>query len=228
MNKNGHKFIVIPYDLIIDTDVGLYKLLENKYCNEEIFHTEPLKQLDMPHLLFFLTNRDEVNPLDTIAKKEDPALMKEYYDQFFEKEYDYILRRSITTSLYEFVKYNERDRSIHFTLWVPSENIRNILIERDPDGFGAVDFRIAPTYAECIEENDDPIYVKDIYDITRNIKCFLGKTVYVANYAFNYRIDSVTGRRGLTEEVGVIANRRMYITTFDVYRTQDVAKIEEA
>lgn len=226
MDKRGHKFILVPYNLLIDTDVGLYKLLEKKYCNDKIFHIEPFTELDMPHLLYFLIDREFPNPLDAIAKEENKELMQEYYDQFFEREYDYILRRSITTTLYDFIKMVERDKDIHVSVWVPSENIKNILVERDQDGFGSVEFRITDTYPECVNKRDDPIYIKDIFDILRNIEPFLGKTMYVANYAFNYEINEITGRPGLKHEVGDIMSRRAHITTFDIYRETDIAKIE--
>ena len=226
MAVNGISYPVIPYDLILDTDVGLYRLLKERYRNDEVFATSPL-DLPLPYMLTFLVNRAEVNPLLTIARdNRDKELYDEYYRQFMEEEIDFILSNAVTTTVYNFIAENARDKFIKTVVWAPNDHIVDMLKRGDPNTFNNISFRVTPTYEECFKEIDQPLYVKNILDLAIKFDYYEAKVVYLANYGFNYTVNEVTGRKGLNMNVGAIVEKRMNVSVYDPYPKSEMKEIK--
>ena len=227
MDRRGNTFPLIPYNLIIDTDVGLYQLIRDKYRDESVFATGVL---DMPVkvMKYFLLKRAQVNPLETIAlltTDEEKAKMDEYYNQFMEREIDYIMENSPLTALYDFIVQNHTDRNINITIWCPTEHIKEFFTSRAPSIFAEVKFRVTDTFEDCIEDNDSPIYIKDLKQAAINFEKYYGKAIYLANYEFNYDINPVTKKKGLNADAGIIFDHRASILLYEPYRQEDLQVI---
>ena len=75
--------VLVPFNLIVDTDMGLIKLLEFDYSNTEYFH-EGILNTEEENQQYLLNTRNNRNPLSIVFKKDDPELMDDLYKQFIE------------------------------------------------------------------------------------------------------------------------------------------------
>ena len=174
---------LIPFECIVDIDMGLIKLLKFEYRNPEYFFKGILDGPD-DCIEYELVNRKNRNPLSipTNMSKVDDETIGNWYQQFIEKEYTKIMELSTSTSLADLVKLSSfnTDKVLRTTILCSNDEEANIVRKR--------------SYGETtivVDTNDtfditkyDAVYLKDVYDIEQYTGV-VGKTIYVANYAFN-------------------------------------------
>lgn len=175
--------VLIPFECIVDIDMGLIKLLKFEYRNPEYFFKGILDGPD-DCIEYELINRKNRNPLSipTNMSKVDDETIGNWYQQFIEKEYTKIMELSTSTSLADLVKLSSfnTDKVLRTTILCSNDEEANIVRKR--------------SYGETtivVDTNDtfdmtkyDAVYLKDVYDIEQYTGV-IGKTIYVANYAFN-------------------------------------------
>ena len=89
----------IPFDMVIDTEMGLMKLIEFEY-NNNFFYNHLLGNDEYVKLL--LRDREKRNPLSIIAKNgTSEEELDDMYRQFMETRYNDILRLSPNTNPWE-------------------------------------------------------------------------------------------------------------------------------
>ena len=178
--------VLVPFNLIVDTDMGLIKLLEFDYSNTEYFH-EGILNTEEENQQYLLNTRNNRNPLSIVFKKDDPELMDDLYKQFIEKEYDNILQLSCNTSLANLANALREDISqvIRLTILCQSKAEENIIKLRN-----IPHFRPLVSRPELVNLNNyDSLYIKDVHDLDKFKKEIFKKSIYVANYGFNIVID---------------------------------------
>lgn len=97
---NSNLAPLISFNTIVDTDIGLIKLVCEDFFDPAVFDEDLFKDLSKYQLIHKVYYRDHTNPLTAIAKKDTPIqLLDEYYQEFKEKYMSEIYKRSITTEM---------------------------------------------------------------------------------------------------------------------------------
>lgn len=177
--------VLIPFNLLVDTDMGLLKLIEYEYHNDEYFWPgmidcdDTLKQ-------FSLLSRTDPNPLSVVMKSEDPELQKDLYNQFMEKEYSSILKLSSNTSLCAIssILRTSIDKSVRVTVLCKSQEEADLIEKRRIP----VENNILGEPETISLDKYNVLFLKDVEDI-RRYKNVDGKEIYIANYGFNMVIE---------------------------------------
>lgn len=181
--------VLMPFDVVLDLDMGLAMLLYFKYDNPEYIKTDLMKDENL--LKQTLVYRSDENPLSVLYKyPEDKETVDSLYDQFLEQEYDEILKLSNLTDLINLFKLTNKikDNDLNFTILCPSEKeqaifkqrrvpIKTIVADReklDLTPYGNIYLR---TPSDLLAFDKDQIYTKNIF---------------VANYDFNLILDNIT------------------------------------
>ena len=87
MTTDGKLYPLIPFDLVIDTEVGLLQTIAKKYHNTDTFY-ESLLDAPVKYQIYLLNYRKRINPITAIAKERDnDELMDDYYRQFMEENH---------------------------------------------------------------------------------------------------------------------------------------------
>lgn len=174
---------LIPFECIVDIDMGLIKLLKYEYRNLEYFFPGILDGPD-ECIEYELIRRKHRNPLvvPTNMEKVDFETLDNWYLQFLEKEYSKIINLSICTDLASMIKVSSHniDKVIKSTILCNNDMERESIQKRSMDQTRAIvanrkDFDVTPY---------DVVYLKDVYDISE-YKGVFGKSIYIANYGFN-------------------------------------------
>ena len=205
---------IIPFNLIIDTDVGLIRVIDKKYHNSDVFHSSMLSAPVKP-LIYNLVNRPVINPLCIVMiDKSDTNTMDLLYEQFIEDEYENIVGNSVTTDLFSALKLFMQNEAVCPTILCKNEIEANIIAKLDFNG------KTVPTVIGTLEENCgfyDPIYVKDFRELPKlNLR---GKNIYVADYLFNFM--NKDNSRVLIEDVHLAIDSSNIIKISDVYHLDD-------
>lgn len=123
--------ILIDFDCYIDTEVGLIRLIQDKYLDDKVFNVE-LLQSGLRNIINMLINRKEKNPLYLFANKDiSKEDLDDYYKEFMNIEYDRILSRSVTTEIGHLIELLKSEPSIHITFLCHNQKQRNILVKEE-------------------------------------------------------------------------------------------------
>lgn len=187
---NASMNVLIPFDLIVDIDMGLAKLIYFQYNNKDFFNTQYIENDNLiKQLLLF---REEENPLHEIYKyPDDFKTINDLYQQFMTKEYKNILSVSNNTDLIKllFVSNMNKDKLVIITVLCKSQDEVNILAERNIP----CEIIIEPDKSKIDLSKYQSIYVKNLKDLDLyNDKQLYSKNIFVANYGFNVMIEPKT------------------------------------
>ena len=90
---------LIPFDCIVDTDVGLIQLVNDQYMDRSVFNAKMFDK-SLGEMILDLYFRKVENPLYIYANPDiEHEVLDEYYKEFFESKYDLILERSPGTEM---------------------------------------------------------------------------------------------------------------------------------
>lgn len=173
---------LIPFNLIVDTDYGLTKLIHEDYNNYDFFYMG-LVDADGTDLQYLLQTRTEANPvLNMMVDSENVELGDKLYSQFMEREYDKILQLSCNTALANVSKLLKKNVDQIIKISIMCENQKEIdeLKKRKIPCFKS--FISKP---ENINLSDyDALFVKNVTDLDlyKNVE---SKTIYIPCYEFN-------------------------------------------
>lgn len=174
--------ILIPFNTIIDTDIGLMKLIQFDYRNDTYFNmglidtTEPLQQ-------FTAANRDNENIMFSLCSSEcTPEMIEDFTEQFFSKEYDEILKLSPLTHIMRIIKMIEvthSEKDVQLTVLCTNSKQKDLLEHRQiPVNI------IQESYSTVNLSNFGVLFVKNVNELGlfNNVE---GKLIFVPNYKFN-------------------------------------------
>lgn len=173
--------VLMPFNVLIDTDVGIWKLIQDEYHNEVFFLPGMLDVLDV-HKKYMMMTRDTRNPLLTILTEPSEELADDFYNQFMEKEYNNILEKSPTTDVCKILDTMRITKSniIRLTILCRNEEEKHCILDRD-----IVHDSIIVGEMEKISLSEyGVIFIKDVKDLD-SFRRVEGKILYIANYGFN-------------------------------------------
>lgn len=173
--------VLMPFNVLIDTDVGVWKLIQDEYHNEVFFLPGMLDVLDV-HKKYMMMTRDTRNPLLTILTEPSEELADDFYNQFMEKEYNSILEKSPTTDVCKILDTMRITKSniIRLTILCKNEEEKQCILDRN-----IVHDSIIVGEMEKISLSEyGVIFIKDVKDLD-SFRRVEGKIIYIANYGFN-------------------------------------------
>lgn len=177
--------IIITFDLLYDTDLGLLKLIKSKYNNPEIVKREYLDNItDIAIIDILLKNKDK-NPLSFIINDKYHNHIDSLYDDFFTNKYDEVLLYSPMTEIVNLISLYKMSKAISINVLC-----KNKLEEQAIKELNNEYNTILKEENKVSVEDYDSIYIKYINDINlfdhEHIK---GKNIYIGNYSYNLQND---------------------------------------
>lgn len=222
MTEDGKSYPIMTFDQIIDTEIGLIEVINEKYHDTKVFYWS-LLEAPIRYKVGLLYNRKHPNPLTVIAKERDNIeLMDDYYNQFMEEEYVAILKHSIATNLYKVVKAFDTSSSV-FPLIICKNNMElNYLSKIDNSIVSKCTVVVADEkgYKEYLEDPKySAVYLKDIRDTVPILGQLEAKNIFVAGYRFNFRDDE---KKLILNEFQILLQGMTKIKVYDRYNKEDI------
>lgn len=178
----GILYPIIPFDLLVDIDIGIIQLAKTKYIDSSSYYYNIL-QLPIDILISMLIKRKDINPLSiALVDGINHEVIDDHYKEMINNDYEQIVSLSITTDLFDATRYFIASDVIIPTILCKNEIEANVIKKIKFDKEVAVEIS-AP---EDLNLKYDPIYIKDVSEINRYSHLLNGKNVYIANYRFNF------------------------------------------
>lgn len=199
--------ILIDFNLLIDTDYGLIKLIKTEYYENEFIDILLTKMRDKI-ILGELVSRKDKNPLYIALKKDYKDSADSLYKEFIESEYDSILKYSISTSLLELILTYIETNSCTVTVICKNKSEEQIINKYKLKSI------ISDNYANIDVSEFDSIYIKDYREVLQ-FKALKAKNIFIGNYRFNLEEDNYTP----IKDVSLLVADINIISVIDVYNS---------
>lgn len=205
MEKNK---ILIPFDLMVDTDFGLIKLIQEEY-RADIFDKTVLDS-DDKSIKRYLVKRTNPNPLSILTNDES---IDEFYAQFIDQRYQDMFDRSCVTGIGDFcirlMVFSDFELYIQYTNEVERQFADNIVCWINTDSVFSID------KSKVVPSEYMSIFAKNVRDLL-TYRDLNGINIYLARYAFNVCMDN--GNEILAEEKYGIIFMTNILKCIDVYK----------
>lgn len=176
---------VVPFDMIIDIDMGLFKLIQKEYANKKVFRQSILSERNMDIMKLILTDRPDSNPLKLFVNPEYEKEADDMYQQFISERYKDIIDLSCTTGIFDIIRRSKSVKdTVRYTIICKSELEKKIIEDR------YLKYEIKPIIKMISDYHDldvtsyGSIYIKDYREILQYPDVF-GKNILLGNYRFN-------------------------------------------
>ena len=182
---------LLPFDTIVDTDVGLLNLIDRGYASPDYFDIDFFKTRgNNQAMVKTLYERREVNPLSLCIK--DKSLADKLYTQFFNDKYPEILMNSVFTGLFYMLNLFSTSGDI-----IPSILYKNDIEKEFLDIIPELKKVQKFSVTELLEDEKLAVTFKQFYFKSPNneyleiLKSLLyRKTIYFLDYGFNITDDN--------------------------------------
>lgn len=176
----------VPFDMVLDIDLGLWKLIQSQYPNYNFFHKSIIEERDMNFMKYAITARNEINPLCLFLKNDYISSADSLYNEFMENHYDDILKLSVNTAIFNMIRRSRYINDVlRFDIICNKQSQKTELEKR----FKKFDIKPTTIMIDDLKKLDissyGSIYIKNIQDIF-NYQKFEGKNVIIGNYRFNF------------------------------------------
>ncbi len=214
-DTSGDMCPLIPFDVIVDTDVGLLRYIYNSYMDPEIFNKDFFFDKSIKQLVKELYKRKEVNPIHLCINPKYKKSCDTLYEQFIDECYEEILDLSVKTEFYRLVGLFKADSDIKVNIVCNFTMEADILskeeLTKDCNIIMRRDIKSVDKYEQ--------FYFKKYNDINPYLKCMKAKSIYFAGYMFNFDDNGCV--IDLPYEIYLLGNR---ISVIDIYNR---SKLEE-
>lgn len=176
--------LYIPFNMILDTDVGVIRLVEKLHNLSEY----PINKLKA-----FLLNREDINPVPEYAKLREVNIPDYVYETIITKGYPSVLKLSKVTDILVFVMNTYKlglSNEMQITIGCDTQDEVDCLTRKLSKLDYTLDIRLNN---ELKLDDYDYImskYINEYYvDNLINNKKLRGKRLYISDHKFNVMID---------------------------------------
>lgn len=184
MSLNGKKLnILIDFDFVVNTELGLIRLIRNFFRDDRAFKLDILDKSDR-EILSLLYSRKNVNPLSIISTEDNISNIDNLYKSFLDSYKKEIIFFSTTEkSIYTFITSLIQNGTNNVYFCTKDEYEKKSLKSHFKKIYGFTNIR---NREEIL--NMDPYYVKDYTFFTDNNFNVKGKNIYITNrqYSIDY------------------------------------------
>jgi hypothetical protein len=217
---------LFPFNLIIDTDFGLIKLISKEY-RADIFDKSILDADDRTIMALLLARPFE-NPLSILAKytPENKEELDKYYKEFMGTRYMDIIKQSALTKVgqyfmglyafeeatpYVYCRFQEEERFINFFC----KDCRYEIVNNS-------------TNKLVIDNKYDPIFMKTGFDYIECEGSIHAHVIYLARYGFNVQYDEDgTEFINYDKSQSIFKEGAVKVRTMDIYDPKALAGNKE-
>lgn len=202
--------MVIDFDFIINTDVGLIRFIQENFQDDRVFQLDKLNKSDR-ELLSLLYSRKNWNPLSIFSTEENLSEIDELYKSFFDNYKKDIINKSI--SLPEINKFIHLINSSGRPFGISSYVAVSDELEANTITSQCSNLCIIPKRKSSLIDKD-PFYVKDYkFFIDCNMEDLSHRKIYILPYQYSLDYLKDTANRLTIENI--------FVFTGDDYRLKE-------
>lgn len=193
MDKNYFMYMLIPFDLLVDIDIGIVRTAQSEYYKNDKYDNyldfDILSDLDKDNYKFLFEYRTNINPLYIVADRDLPKekydILDDIYNTIIEEKYVDVLNNSELTAIHRIIASGMYSDGGPFRVTIICKN------ELEASYVRSFNFKSNIIICKSKEDICDIdmneykyLFIKDIKDLE-----YYGdlkeKVLFIANYRFN-------------------------------------------
>lgn len=219
-DMNGIMSPMIPFNMIVDTDIGLFAIILKYYLDPKVFNESFFKDRKIVDLIHILYNREKENPLYLCINQGYEDSCDSLYEELIVDKYAEILQLSVKTEFYKLIRSFNLQRDISLTIVCNRQEEIDLLKAEEVTRDNNIVLYDDLSVNDIIKFNQ--FYFKYIQDANGYVKYLIDKSIYFANYKFN--------RNTIDEFIDptlVILAQNNVLNIIDIFNTKVFNKEEE-
>lgn len=219
-DMNGIMSPMIPFNMIVDTDIGLFAIILKYYLDPKVFNESFFKDRKIVDLIHKLYNREKENPLYLCINQGYEDSCDSLYEELIVDKYAEILQLSVKTEFYKLIRSFNLQRDISLTIVCNRQEEIDLLKAEEVTRDNNIVLYDDLSVNDIIKFNQ--FYFKYIQDANGYVKYLIDKSIYFANYKFN--------RNTIDEFIDptlVILAQNNVLNIIDIFNTKVFNKEEE-
>lgn len=176
--------LLVEFDFIIDLDLAMFKMIQNKYGNSPYVDKNPISIRDEKEIVSMLLNRKHINPMEILMPEVDTTKL---YFQFMDDENLYKELLSYAKAYDTFalmITFLKEASSVDITILCKNKLEENFIRSLNP----ALNTIIVPNKFDVPLNNYTALYLKYFVSAT-NYRNVAGKHIYIPAAKFNMEED---------------------------------------
>lgn len=204
--------ILADFNMLLNTDIGVFKVLKGKYNNPKYFDSEFINNIDTDALIYNLMNTKYGNILDLFIKEEYKDQSNSLYNQIMDNDIDLVYDNSIITECLNLFKVYMESGIISISILCKNEKEEQIINKLDSR------LNVIKYNEDKIDCKDyDTIFLKDYKDVVK-FKDLHSKNIFISNHMNN--LDDEKGTPLL--DISLIVARTNKICTIDLHQKEKI------
>lgn len=180
--------VLITFNMLMDTDIGLFKVIKEKYYDPDVFN-DKLSTLTDNQLKGLLQENESKNPLAIIMDNTSIEQMDAYYNEFMKSEYEDIIKNSAPTTMVSVVSNFINSSAIKVEILCATQleynTIQDLMKDERSIGYRII---LEPNRSELDISLNDTIFIKYMDELFE-FENVSGKNIMCADYLYNLDID---------------------------------------
>ena len=172
--------ILFTSNILLDTDIGVYRLVREKYDNPKYFKLNILDVI-IERYKEVIPRRDTINPLSFIIKDEYKNSIDNLYNEMMSKDYSRILELSEFTNVEDVLGLFLTRKELDIKIVCKNLEEKQIFKNRNKK----YNIVVLENYKDIDVEPYNAIYTKYYKDYSKFDK-IVAKTLYFANAKYNF------------------------------------------
>lgn len=176
--------ILITFNMLVDTDLGLLCLIKSKYNDPTVFDNNILNYNDNI-LRGLLQLNESINPLNIIMIDKYKEQADQFYSEFMEVEHEKLIKSSPTTTMVEVVKRFIDSGSMKVTILCSDkleyERMNDIMSDCATASYSIITEK---DYTSVDISSYDTIFIKYAKDLL-GFNNTIGKNLIISDYVVN-------------------------------------------
>lgn len=222
LNTLGNMSPLIFFDMIFDLDFGMISTIAKQYLDPEVFDEKKFRR-PVKQIIQDLYYREERNPLVSFLRPEHQSEAEEYYRDIRKENYVDLVDNSMVTEIFNIIRSFSIQPDITVSILVDKEYEETIwkeYIEDDPKLS-----KIEIYYRDKLNTQDigkiQQLFCKYPTDVLNLPVLALHKSVYLANYSFNFATNEK-----YEKELDLLSFRNS-INCIDLYRRSIIGGLHD-
>jgi hypothetical protein len=208
-NTGGLMTPLIPFNVIVDTDEGLLRVIYKYYMDSTIFNRSFFEGHTINSLAQALYEREMENPLYLCINDEYKDSCDSLYKEFMETKYETILDWSVITEIYRLIRLFNNEPDIKLTIVCErQEEVDCLRASKETKDCKII---LSDSLKPETIKSFNQFFFKSIGDAIPYTKYLTGKTIYFSNYTFN-------SKAGENDPILAILSENNVVNFIDVFR----------
>lgn len=211
--------ILVPFNMIYDTDIGLFKSLKD-YCKNPKYINKHMLDITNNNFRHIMINAENYDPLSEFMNPDYKISSMHLYNEILDipDNYDKMIKLSEPTDVLGLVAVFLKSSLVKVT--VLCRDIGESFIIKNNKLLEGVSITIQTDNGKIDTSKFDSIFIKKYTEILQ-FNGIQGKSLFVANYRFNKDVESTEEKIIPLKDVSMLVGDTNRIYFIDLYKIDD-------